>query len=101
MAFTLILIASLIIYFLASLKAPKPPKSKGKVSIYACGERVHSGNIRIAITLSKYLIYFIVLDSSVLLVMFISLIANPINVILPITYLAIILIAALILSSGD
>jgi len=96
-----ILSISLAIYALSGLKAPKPRKSRDKVSVYACGERVKVGKLKITVTLHEYLTYFVVLDSSALMVAFASLAADTVNPLIILTYLIIVLAASLILRGGD
>jgi NADH:ubiquinone oxidoreductase subunit 3 (subunit A) len=99
-AFMVVLAVSATIYLIAGLKAPKPAKNREKVSAYACGEKVHIGRIAINITLYKYLVYFVILDASVLIIAFASLAINPASL-LPLTiYLLMILAATLLLSIG-
>ena len=98
----MILFISAVIYSLSRLKAPKPIRNREKMSTYACGEKVHTGRLAINITLYKYLVYFVIIDSSILLMAFASLATNPTSFFPLIIYLLTILTAVLILAvSGD
>lgn len=99
-AFAAILAASLTIYFLGRLTAPKPPKNREKVSMYACGERTRSARLAMNITFYKYLVYFIILDSCVLILAFASLAVNPTSLIPLMIYFFTILTAVLLLAAG-
>ncbi len=99
-AFILILASAAIIYLLGRRSAPKPAKNAGAVESYACGERAHFGGLKINVSLYKYLIYFVILDSSVLLLAFGSFSATIANPMFLILYLGIILAAGLVLLDG-
>jgi len=68
--------------------------------MYACGERVRSGRFVINITLYKYLVYFIILDSSVLLLAFATLTPTPISLPLLLVYISTLLAATILLATG-
>jgi hypothetical protein len=57
--------------------------------------------LRINVSLYKYLIYFVILDSSVLLVAFASLASGATSIIAVLLYLATVLVAALLLIEGS
>ncbi len=99
-AFAAVLAASTVIYLLGRLRAPKPLRNREKVSMYACGERARSGRLAINVTLYKYLVYFIILDSSVLLMAFASLVINPTSLLPLMIYFFTILTAVLLLAVG-
>jgi len=82
-------------------KAPKPPKSRDKLSMYACGERLPFQRLRITVTLYKYLIYFVIVDSSVLLMAFASLAVGTMSPYPLLMYLLTVLTALLLLLGGD
>ena len=69
-------------------------------SAYACGERVNFGKLKIGISHYRYLIYFVILDSSVLLVTFASTALNVANVLFFIFYLFIVFMSGLLLLDG-
>jgi NADH:ubiquinone oxidoreductase subunit 3 (subunit A) len=101
-AFILIFAASSLIYLLGRHLSPKPVETENGHSTYACGEKAAFSKLRINVSLYKYLIYFIVLDSSVLLVAFASLALSTANVLLLIFYLFIIFVSGFFLvERGD
>jgi NADH:ubiquinone oxidoreductase subunit 3 (subunit A) len=99
-AFLMVLGVSAAIYLIGRLKAPKPVKIREKVSAYACGEKARVGRIAINITLYKYLVYFVILDSSVLIMAFASLAVNSMSLLPLMIYLFMILTATLLLAVG-
>lgn len=98
-AFAAILAASTIIYLLGRLKAPRTSRNREKISMYACGETFHPRRLAINITLYKYLVYFIILDSSVLIMAFASLATSPTSLAPLMIYLFTIFAAVLLLSA--
>ena len=98
-AFLLILSAALVIYALGRRASPKPAQSESERSEYACGEKAPVQKIRINITLYRYLIYFAIFDSSVLLLAF-SALSGGVNVPFLILYLFIMLASSLVLLEG-
>ncbi|MBC7130635.1 NADH-quinone oxidoreductase subunit A [Candidatus Bathyarchaeota archaeon] len=100
-AFALILVAVFLIYLAGWLLAPKSRKSEEEHAPYACGERAVSRRVSFNVSLYKFLIYFAILDASVLLVAFAALYAFTLSS-LPylLAYLFIVLTAALILFEG-
>ncbi|MBN1245639.1 NADH-quinone oxidoreductase subunit A [Candidatus Bathyarchaeota archaeon] len=99
-AFLLILAAALFIYALGRRAAPKPAQSENERSEYACGEKAPIQRLKINITLYRYLIYFAIFDSAVLLLAFAALLGQGTNVPLLILYLFILLASSLILIEG-
>jgi NADH:ubiquinone oxidoreductase subunit 3 (subunit A) len=99
-AFLLIAAAAWLVYALGRHGAPKPAQGGNATSTYACGERAPVQKQRITVNLSKFLIYFVVLDSSVLLLAFATLISQGANVPLLLLYLGIILASNLLLLEG-
>ena len=99
-AFILICTVSSLIYILGRLLSPKPIKSEAGQSTYACGEKATFPKLRINVSLYKYLIYFMILDSSVLLVAFASFVVRAMNILLFTFYLFIVLISNLLLLDG-
>ena len=69
-ALFLILAASSLIYIFGRWLSPKSVHNENEESTYACGEKAISPRLKINVSLYKYLIYFVILDSSVLLVAF-------------------------------
>jgi NADH:ubiquinone oxidoreductase subunit 3 (subunit A) len=98
-AFVLIFISTYAIYAIGRRSAPKTVISENEQAAYACGEKVTFRTIRINVSLYKYLIYFVVFDTSVLVLAFASfaIAANPLLLIL---YLGIILAAGWALVEG-
>ena len=99
-AFLLILSAALFIYALGRHASPKPTQSENERAEYACGEKAPIQRLKINITLYRYLIYFAIFDSSVLLLAFAALLGKETNVPLLITYLSVLLASSLILLEG-
>lgn len=99
-AFALILCVTLIIYALGRRAAPKPDQTDAERSVYACGEKVTYSKLRVNVSLYKYLIYFVILDSSVLLLAFGSFLGQGLNIPMILIYLSIILAASLVLFDG-
>jgi NADH:ubiquinone oxidoreductase subunit 3 (subunit A) len=100
-AFILIVVAASLVYMLGRRSAPKPAQGGNATSTYACGEKAPIQKARITITLSKYLIYFVILDSSVLLLAFATLITQGVNTPLLLLYLGLMLTSSLLLVGGD
>jgi NADH:ubiquinone oxidoreductase subunit 3 (subunit A) len=102
-AFILILLSTLVIYYLGKRSAPKTVISENEQSAYACGEKVIFRGVKINVSLYKYLIYFVIFDSSVLVLAFASFSlvgATHANPLLLIIYLGIILAAGLVIVEG-
>ncbi len=99
-AFLLILAAALLIYVLGRRASPKPVQSENERSEYACGEKAPVQRLKINITMYRYLIYFAIFDSAVLLLAFATLLGPATNVPLMILYLFMILASSLILFEG-
>jgi NADH:ubiquinone oxidoreductase subunit 3 (subunit A) len=99
-AFILILAAASLIYALGRRAAPKPAQNENERSAYACGEKATFPKLRVNVSLYKYLIYFVIFDSSVLLLAFASSMIQGTNVPLLILYLFMMLASSLILLEG-
>lgn len=99
-AFLLVLFTSSVIYILAGRLAPKPLLSEEKSSMYACGEKVSSKRLIVNVSLYKYLIFFAIIDSSVLILAFAALTLEMINPFSLLIYLGTILAADLLLLGG-
>jgi NADH:ubiquinone oxidoreductase subunit 3 (subunit A) len=99
-AFVLIFAATLAIYYIGKRAAPKTTISENEQAAYACGEKVHFQGLQINVSLYKYLIYFIIFDSSVLVLAFAAFAILAANPLLLILYLGIILAAGLVLLEG-
>ena len=99
-AFVLIFVSTVIIYGLGRRSAPKTTVSENAQASYACGEKATFHSSRLNINLYRYLIYFVIFDSAVLLLAFGSLSVMGANPVLFILYLGIILAAGLVLLEG-
>ena len=99
-AFVLVLVSAFIIYFLGRRAAPKTVIGENEQAAYACGEVYKFRDVKINVSLYKYLIYFIVFDSTVLVLAFASFAIAGINPYLLILYLGIILAAGWALVEG-
>jgi NADH:ubiquinone oxidoreductase subunit 3 (subunit A) len=99
-AFVLIFISTLAIYYIGKRSAPKTTISENAQSAYACGEKVSFAGLKINVSLFKYLIYFVIFDSSVLVLAFASFTVAASNPLLLILYLGIILAAGIVLVEG-
>lgn len=100
LAFVLIFICTYVIYALGKRSAPKTTVSENEQASYACGERAVFHGIKINVSLYKYLIYFVIFDSAVLVLAFASFALAETNPYLLILYLGIILAAGLVLLEG-
>ncbi|MGB9958910.1 MAG: NADH-quinone oxidoreductase subunit A [Candidatus Bathyarchaeales archaeon] len=99
-AFILILVASFLIYIFGWMLAPKSAKNKEKETTYACGEEASFRRVKITLSLHNYLIYFVIMDSSVLLIAFASLSHSMLNLLYLLVYLALALTATFLLFEG-
>ena len=99
-AFVLIFISTLALYAIGKRSAPKTTLSENEQAAYACGEKVTFQGLKINVSLYKYLIYFVIFDSSVLVLAFASIAIAATNPLLLIIYLGIILAAGLVLLDG-
>ncbi len=86
---------------LSGITAPKRRERRSSGSTYACGEKIRLGSLKVTIALHEYLTYFIILDSSALLIAFASLSLNSIDLFIVLIYLAIVLVSSLVLRGGD
>jgi len=99
-AFILIFISTFAIYTLGKRSAPKTTMSENAQASYACGEQASFSGLKINVSLYKYLIYFVIFDSSVLLLAFASIALAGTNSLFLILYLGILLAACLVLLEG-
>lgn len=101
-AFTLVLAAASLIYAIGRAKSPKTKTNENEASSYACGEKVIFRRLSLNISLYKFLVYFIIVDSSVLLVAFASIASLSAELIVPLflIYLSILLVASVLLVKG-
>jgi NADH:ubiquinone oxidoreductase subunit 3 (subunit A) len=99
-AFILIFVATFAIYSLGRRAAPKTAISQNAQDSYACGENVTFHGVKINVNLYKYLIYFVIFDSAVLVLAFASFAIAGTNPLLLILYLGILLAAGVVLMEG-
>ena len=99
-AFLLIVFVSVVIYVLTKQLVPKSLASEEKSSMYACGEKVVSKRLLVNVSLYKYLIFFVIIDSPALILAFAALSLGMINPFTLLIYLGIILAADLLLLGG-
>jgi NADH:ubiquinone oxidoreductase subunit 3 (subunit A) len=99
-AFLLIAAASTLIYYLGRRAAPKTAQSEAACSVYACGEKISYPKLRVNVSLYKYLIYFVILDSSVLLIAFASFMGQVTNTPMILLYLLLMLASGFLLMEG-
>jgi len=99
-AFVLIFATTFIIYSIGRRSAPKTTLSENEQASYACGEKASFHGLKVNVSLYKYLIYFVIFDSSVLLLAFASFALAGTNPLLLVLYLGIILAAGLVLLEG-
>lgn len=99
-AFVLILIISAVIYLVTKQLVPKPTLSEEKSSMYACGEKVVSKRLLVNVSLYKYLIFFVIIDSPALILAFAAIALELINPFTLLIYLGIILAADMLLLGG-
>ena len=95
----MIVIAASLIYAIGRRAAPNPIQSENEREAYACGEKATFHGLKINVSLYKFLIYFVIFDSSVILIAFASLMGQG-NVTLLILYLFLMLASGLILLEG-
>ena len=98
----MILGASLLIYFLGIRFAPKvEDRESGKVQ-YACGEKPVLVSQRLQASLYRYLVYFLVIDSSLLIIAFSVSEVAVVNMLPLMLYLSITLVSVILfLYGGD
>jgi NADH:ubiquinone oxidoreductase subunit 3 (subunit A) len=99
-AFALIFASTFIIYRVGKRSAPKTIVCENAQASYACGEKASFHGSKVNVSLYRYLIYFAVFDSSVLLLAFASFAVARANPLLLVLYLGIILTAGLVLFEG-
>ena len=99
-ALILVVAISFLIYTVGLLLSPKPVKNGDKELSYACGEKADFRKIRITMSLHKYLVYFVILDSSLLLIAFASLAFSTLNFLCILLYLLLALISSFLLIEG-
>ncbi len=99
-AFLIILAVSALIYLFSRWTAQKTSPSEERNSMYACGEKVDSKRLLVNVSLYKYLIYFVIIDSPALIAAFAALALEIINPFHLLIYLGIVLAANFLLLGG-
>ncbi len=100
LAFLIILASATLIYLLTGRLSPKSAISEGKNLMYACGEKINPTKLLVNVTLFRYLIYFVIIDSPALILAFAAIsleMISPINLLI---YLALVLAADFLLLGG-
>ena len=101
-AFILVFAASFLIYLFGRWLSPKSIQSENGRSTYVCGEKAAFPRLKINVSLYKYLIYFVILDSSVLLIAFASFALHTANILLFMFYMFMVFVSSfLLLGGGD
>ncbi|MEM3629738.1 MAG: NADH-quinone oxidoreductase subunit A, partial [Candidatus Bathyarchaeia archaeon] len=72
--------------------SPKSMRSENGKSAYACGEKANFDKLKVSVSHYRYLIYFVILDSSVLLTAFAALAIHMANVLFFVIYLFIVIL---------
>jgi NADH:ubiquinone oxidoreductase subunit 3 (subunit A) len=99
-AFLIIVVLASIIYMLSRFLVPKSSESAEKSSTYGCGEKVFTKRLLVNVSLYKYLIFFVIIDSPAMILAFAALALEMINPFTLLIYLGIILAADLLLLGG-
>jgi NADH:ubiquinone oxidoreductase subunit 3 (subunit A) len=99
-AFVLIFVSTYAIYAIGRRSAPKTKESENEQMAYACGEKAVFHGPKMNISLYKYIIYFVIFDSAVLLLAFGSVAIGFTNPLLLVLYLGIILASGFFLLEG-
>ncbi len=99
-AFALIFLSTVAIYMLGRKAATASSTSPDEHASYACGENVSFAKLKVNVSLYKYLVYFVIFDSSVLLVTFASISVARTNPFFVLLYLGVLLAAGLALLGG-
>ncbi len=100
-AFLIILALASLIYLASKALSPKSSDSQDKNEMYACGEKVAPTRLLVNVTLYKYLIFFVIIDSPALILAFAALALEMINPFTLLIYLGIILATDLLLLGGN
>jgi NADH:ubiquinone oxidoreductase subunit 3 (subunit A) len=99
-AFLVILFVASLIYLFSRRLIQNSPASEEKSAMYACGEKVFSKRLLVNVTLYKYLIFFVIIDSPALILAFAALSLEIISPLVLLIYLGMILAADLLLLGG-
>jgi NADH:ubiquinone oxidoreductase subunit 3 (subunit A) len=98
--FLLFLAVAAVIYILTKGLIPKSQASEEQRAMYACGEKVVSRRLLVNVSLYKYLIFFVIIDSPAMILAFAALALQMVNPFTLLIYLGIILAADLLLLGG-
>jgi NADH:ubiquinone oxidoreductase subunit 3 (subunit A) len=82
------------------LLTQKSIASAEKSAMYACGEKVFTKRLLVNVSLYKYLIFFVIIDSPALILAFAALALEMINPFTLLIYLGIIFAADMLLLGG-
>jgi len=100
-AFLIILVLTSLIYLSSNLLTQKSTASTEKSAMYACGEKVFTKRLLVNVSLYKYLIFFVIIDSPALILAFAALALEMINPFTLLIYLGIIFAADMLLLGGQ
>jgi len=100
LAFLIIIAIAVLIYLLTGCLSPKTSISKEKNLMYACGEKINPTKLLVNVTLFRYLIYFVIIDSPALILAFAAISLEMISPIHLLIYLALVLVADFLLLGG-
>ena len=100
LAFLIILAGATLIYLFTGRLSPKTSISEGKNLMYACGEKINPTKLLVNVTLFRYLIYFVIIDSPALILAFAAISLEMISPIHLLIYLALVLVADFLLLGG-
>jgi NADH:ubiquinone oxidoreductase subunit 3 (subunit A) len=100
-AFVLIFLSTYAIYAIGRRSAPKTKESDNEQMAYACGEKAVFYGPKMNISLYKYIIYFVIFDSAVLLLAFAAVaISGAFNPLYMVLYMGILLASGYVLLEG-
>ena len=100
LAFIIILAAASLFYLLMGRFSAKNSGGKEKNLMYACGEKIKPTRLLVNVTLLRYLIYFVIIDSPTLILAFTAIALEMISPISLLIYLGMIFLADLLLLGG-
>ena len=99
-AFLLVVAIAVLIYFSSKRLVPKSEENEDQRAMYACGEKVVTKRLLVNVSLYRYLIFFVIIDSPALVLAFAALALETINPFTLLIYLGIILVADFLLLGG-
>ena len=99
-AFLIVLLVASLIYLGSRRLIQKTPESKEQTEMYACGEKIASIRLLVNVSLYKYLIFFVIIDSPALVAAFAALALEMVNPLHLLIYLGMVLVADLLLLGG-